>query len=324
MFMPSGAAAAAGAGAALYRIRAAKTLAVGGFESGVAPAGWTWTRTGAGRYNFTHDLDTATAGLAFMDTARTTAISAGISYTRTTSQTWAVQTNRALEGGFTDTAVWVYAIEPLAADSVQLAQVNGTNGATFVGAAPAGWTIVRQSQGIYQLRIPDISDFSFQTGGNALFCTPLANQSTARIINQTYAGSGSSGYFRIEGNRLFGDGAVFDTNFYITLIRGTPELIQGVQTVASGGVSGNNPGGFTNSRTAVGLYTMNPNKGESVDPRTSKWVPWAFGLSSASNGCICSMTISGTNALIDTHRAFEGAAQDKTYGFQLIANPANE
>ena len=322
MFMPSGAAAAAAGGGGLpYRIRAAKTLAGGGFDTsagGTVPAGWTLVRTAAGRYTFTHDIDVATTGVAFVDTARTTYQPSGISTTRSSSASWTVQTNRGLEGGYVDCAFWIYAIEPLKEGAVQLAQVNGTNG-TFVGTPPAGWTITRTSQGIYQLRVPDITNFSFQTGGHALFCTLLAGQD-GRCINQTYAGSGATGYFRIEINRLFTDGAIFDGNFYITLLRADPDLIQGVQTLSSGGITGVNPGGFINSRTGVGLYTMNPNKGESADPRIGNWVPWMFGLSASANGAMCSMVPSANNVLVDTHRSFEGAAQDKVYGFQLIAN----
>jgi len=317
------AAAAAGGSRLTYRIRAVKTLPAGGFDtSGGAPpvpAGWSWVRGLTGRYQFTHDLNPATAGIAFLDTARTTTAAAGISVQRTTGQTWNVVTqNAVLNGSVLDVAVWVYAIEPLEEGAVQLAEVNGTTGA-FVGTAPAGWTIARTAVGTYRLQVSGITDYSFQTGGHALFCTPLANQSGARVIQQTF----SATQFTIIGNTV-STGAVADTNFYIALLRADSNLIQGVQTLAAGGTTGANPGGFTNSKTAVGLYTMNPNKGESIDPRIGDWVPWMFGLSGAAGGMVLSMVPSGNNASVDTHLASTGAAADKDYGFQLLKNALEE
>ena len=311
---------AASGGSVGYRIYCGRTNATGNFVA-PAPAGWSWVRTGVGRYTWTHTLNPLTMGFAFMDTARTTAAAAGVSVLRSVNQAWSVQTNRGIEGGFTDTAVWVYAIEPLAADVVQFAQVNGTNG-TFIGTPPAGWTMTRTTTGTYRLLVPDVLDKS-PNGGTALFCTVGANQD-GRCLTQGYFGTGPTSYYSIQSNRLFTDGALFDCSFYICLLRATPDLIQGVQTISSGGITGANPRGMVNTRTGVGLYTLNPQISELPDPRTSKYASWVVGLSGQNAGGMAAMIPGGTLPAflnIDLHRAVEAAPQDRPYSFQLISNP---
>ena len=318
MFMPSGAAAAGGGSLAVnYRIRAARTLSGGGFVA-PSPAGWTWSRIGTGLYTWTHDFNTSTTGVAFIDTARTANASCAASTQRSASPSWPVQMNRAIEGGFTNSEFWVYSIEPLAADVVQLAVINGTS-ATFIGPAPPGWTITKTTTGTYRLLVPDILDKS-PNGGTALFCTPLTNQD-GRCLTQSYFGTGSTSYYSIQSNRLFTDGALFDCNFYVALLRSTPELIQGVHTISSGGTTGTNPRGMINTRTGVGLYTLNPQIGEPPDPRTSQYAPWVVGLAGQNAGGLAAMSTSVNTALIDMHRAVEGAPQDRPYSYQVIYNP---
>lgn len=310
--------ASAGATKVGYRIRAARTNASGGFTAPV-PSGWTWVRTGAGRYTWTHDFNPLTTGFAFIDTARTTAAAAGASVARATAnQAWSVQTNRGIEGGFTDTAIWVYSIEPLDVGVVEIAFVNGATGA-FIGPTPPGWTFTRTTTGTYRLLVPDVLDKS-PNGGTALFCTVGANQD-GRCLTQGYLGTGPTSYYAIQSNRLFTDGALFDCSFYITLLRATPKLIEGVHALSSGGITGTNPRGMINTRTGVGLYTMNPQVTELPDPRTSKYAPWVVGKSGQNAGGMASMQPGDVSVYVDMHRAVEAAPQDRPYTFQLIANP---
>jgi len=315
MFLPSGAAAAAGSKKVPYGIRGARCLGTGGF-SGTVPAGWTLTRTSAGEYSFVHD-GSANAKVIVMPDAQNAGTEYMPAVNRLSPSPVLISTRRVGDGGVLDGSFWVYVIDmgPNDNGSVIGAQVSSTG--AFVGGTPAGWSILKTGQGLYTLTVDWNTDARYVANpANWCFFVPVRGQTNGAMVNGTPNIGPASVQYVIETIRL-ADGNKFDQMFFIVAVksgeRGPNNRLQVASVAALGTFTPPTPTGWTITRPSNGVYTLGTGYGESIDPRQGSWGAWASCNRLQANQAVVAIQYSGNNVVLNTQRPIDFGIENKSF-----------
>jgi hypothetical protein len=240
------------------------------------------------------------------------------SVNRLTPSPISISTNRVGDNGQLDASFWVYVVDPgedADGTTVLTAQITGTTG-NFVGTPPAGWSNVRTGQGLYTLTVDWNTDARYvDNPANWCFFIPIT-QTSGCLVNGTPNIGLASVTYLMEAVRLV-DGNRFDQNFFVVALksgeRNELNRLQVASVSAGGAYVVPTPAGWTIIKGAAGVYTIQPNYGESIDPRNGLWGAWTAPNRQQVSQAFSALLYSGNDIGVTTRRPIDFGIENKSF-----------